>query len=150
MYDAVLFDLFGTLVDDRGNALDGASEILASLPNDRWGIVTSCPKGLALALIEHAGLPQPLVLVTSDDVERGKPDPACYRLGARRLGRPPGRCLVVEDSLQGIAAGTAAGMTVVAVARGRELRPGAGDVHVIEWLADLELQSTTEGLRLRR
>lgn len=150
MYDAVLFDLFGTLVDDRGNPLDGAREILTALPPARWGIVTSCPKGLALSLIGHAGLPVPSVIVTSDDVERGKPDPQCYRLGAERLGRAPERCLVVEDSPQGITAGTAAGMSVVAVARGRHLRPGPGDVHIIEWLGDLDLEVGEEGLCLRR
>lgn len=150
MYDAVLFDLFGTLVDDRGEALDGAAQILASLPPARWGIVTSCPQGLAAGLIAHAGLPMPGVLVTSDDVQRGKPHPQCYRLGAERLQRAPERCLVVEDSLQGIAAGVAAGMSVVAVARGRKLQPGRGDVHIIETLRDLDLQAAEEGLRLRR
>lgn len=150
MYDAVLFDLFGTLVDDRGNAIAGARETLERLPSGRWAIVTSCPRGLAGALLEHAGLPLPEVIVTSDDVERGKPDPRCYMLGAERLAFAPERCLVVEDSAQGVAAGVAAGMTVVAVARGRSLRFSRGDVHVIASLQDLDLAAVEGGLRLRR
>lgn len=150
MYDAVLFDLFGTLVDGRGEAIDGARETLERLPPGRWAIVTSCPRRLAAALLDHAGLPIPAVLVTSDDVERGKPDPHCYALGAERLAFEPGACLVVEDSAQGVAAGVAAGMTVVAVARGRSLRFDRGDVHVIETLRDLDLEEAEGRLCLRR
>jgi beta-phosphoglucomutase-like phosphatase (HAD superfamily) len=150
MYDAVLFDLFGTLVDDRGNAIAGARETLERLPSGRWAIVTSCPRGLAAALLENAGLPLPKVIITSDDVERGKPDPRCYALGAERLDFAPERCLVVEDSAQGVAAGVAAGMSVVAVARGRSLRFDRGDVHVIPSLQDLDIEAVEGGLRLRR
>ncbi|MDP9017710.1 MAG: HAD-IA family hydrolase [Candidatus Eremiobacteraeota bacterium] len=116
-FEAVLFDLFGTLVDERGNALPGASELLQSLPRNRWAIVTSCGRKLALALIAHAGLPQPEVLVSSDDVPLTKPHPACYLAAAQHFGNGPAQCLVVEDSRPGIEAGKAAGMTVVAVAR---------------------------------
>lgn len=116
-FDAALFDLFGTLVDERGDAIPGAREILSLLPASRWAIVTSCSRRLAHGLIEHAGLPQPSVVVTSEDVERGKPAPDGYLLAAKELQAEPDRCLVIEDSRQGIAAGVAAGMTVVAVGR---------------------------------
>ena len=45
----------------------------------------------------------------------GKPDPACYLLGAQRLGVPMGECLVFEDAPVGIRAGEAAGADVVVV-----------------------------------
>ena len=70
------------------------------------------------------------MLVTSDMVERGKPDPAAYLLGAERMGADPGDCVVVEDAPAGIEAGCAAGMRVVAVTtthRADELA-AAGDV----------------------
>jgi len=54
-------------------------------------------------------------MVTADDVDRGKPDPTCYLLGARRLGVHPTDCLVVEDAPAGIAAGRAAGARVLAL-----------------------------------
>jgi pseudouridine-5'-monophosphatase len=58
------------------------------------------------------------VVVLGDDPEvgAGKPAPDIFLLAARRMGAEPQRCLVVEDSPAGIAAGGAAGMTVVAIA----------------------------------
>jgi beta-phosphoglucomutase-like phosphatase (HAD superfamily) len=49
-------------------------------------------------------------------VTRGKPDPACYLEAAARLSSSPGECVVFEDSVAGLAAGRAAGMTLVALA----------------------------------
>ena len=45
----------------------------------------------------------------------GKPDPAAYLAAARRLGAGPGACMVIEDAPAGVAAGKAAGMTVLAL-----------------------------------
>ena len=120
-YAAVCFDLFGTLVDPEGNAVDGARDALRLLPADRWAIVTSCGSAYARILIASAGLPDPRVLVASDDVERGKPAADPYVTGAARLRVAPGSALVVEDSRDGIAAGRAAGMDVLAILRGRGL-----------------------------
>ena len=118
MYRYALFDLFGTLVDDQGRAQPGAAALLASLPPERWAIVTSCPRNLALGLIAHAGLPVPRILVSADDVERGKPAPDCYLAAAAAFGVEPNACVAIEDSAGGIAAARAAGMDVIAVGRG--------------------------------
>jgi beta-phosphoglucomutase-like phosphatase (HAD superfamily) len=56
-------------------------------------------------------------VVTFDDVGRAKPEPDLLLEAARRLGVPPERCLVFEDSPQGIEAARQAGMHVVDVAR---------------------------------
>jgi len=57
------------------------------------------------AVIDGAGLRSHLALVVSqDDVERGKPDPECYLLAAQRLAVDPGELLVVEDTAVGVAA----------------------------------------------
>lgn len=120
-YAAVCFDLFGTLVNPEGNAVDGARDALRLLPADRWAIVTSCGSAYARILIASAGLPDPRVLVASDDVERGKPAPDPYVAGAASLRVAPENALVVEDSRDGIAAGRAAGMDVLAILRGRGL-----------------------------
>ena len=69
-----------------------------------------------MARLERSGLPVPKVLVSGDQVQRGKPAPDPYLEGARRLGRPPGSCIVVEDAPAGIASARAAGMRVIAVA----------------------------------
>lgn len=130
-FDAVLFDLFGTLVDEQGQAIQGARDILRGLPPTRWAIVTSCSRGLAEGLVRRAGLPVPPCIVTSQDVRHGKPAPEGYLLAAARLSVRPDRCLVIEDSAQGIAAGVAAGMTVLGigseVAQLRDLAIGADE-----------------------
>jgi sugar-phosphatase len=95
--------------------LPGAAALLAALPRGRWAVVTSGGRRTATARLEAAGLPLPDVLVHADEVDRGKPDPAGYLLGASRLGVPPGRCLVVEDAPAGVAAGRAAGARVLAL-----------------------------------
>ena len=94
-------------------ALPGAGALLHG--HRRLAIVTSCSTALAILRLQAAELPVPPVLVSSDDVERGKPDPTCYRLGAERLGTDPRRCLVLEDAPAGIAAGRGAGARVLAL-----------------------------------
>lgn len=54
-------------------------------------------------------------LVGGNEVERGKPDPALYRLAAARLGVAPADCLAFEDSENGARAAQAAGVAVVVV-----------------------------------
>jgi beta-phosphoglucomutase-like phosphatase (HAD superfamily)/fucose permease len=95
-------------------AFAGAADVLA-LPPGRVAIATSCTAPLARARLEAAGLPIPDVLVTADQVRRGKPAPDPYLLAAERLGVDPAACLVLEDAPAGIAAARAAGMTVWAV-----------------------------------
>jgi len=96
-------------------AIKGAPAFLRSLPADRWAIVTSAPRVLAVQRLEAAGIPQPEVLVTADDVAQGKPAPDCFLLAARLLDVPARECLVWEDTLAGISAAEAAGATVMVV-----------------------------------
>lgn len=95
----------------------GADELLRSLPTGSWAVVTSATRTLATARLTAAGLPVPEILITADDVPRGKPDAAGYRSAADALGVPPTECVVLEDSPAGAAAGVAAGATVVGVTR---------------------------------
>ena len=62
------------------------------------------------------GLPLPPVLVTSEDVTTGKPDPECYELAAQKLGVNVKECLVFEDAAVGILAAQAVGARVIVVA----------------------------------
>jgi sugar-phosphatase len=96
-------------------AIAGAVEFLNGLPGDQWALVTSAPRPLALRRLQAAGIVPPAVLVTAEDVASGKPDPACYVLGAQRLGVAVQECLVFEDATVGIRAGEAAGADVMVV-----------------------------------
>ncbi len=93
--------------------LPGAKELLHALPPDRYTIVTSGTRRLAIRRLQVAGLPVPPRMITGDDVIHGKPNPEPYLAGAKILGREPQQCLVFEDAPSGIRAGKAAGMTVI-------------------------------------
>ncbi|WP_298688841.1 HAD-IA family hydrolase [uncultured Sphingomonas sp.] len=101
-------------VDDI-DPIAGAAAFLASLPADRWAIVTSAPRLLAERRLAAAGLPLPPLFITAEDVERGKPAPDCFFLAAERLGVAAEDCLVFEDAAAGIAAAEAAGAAVVVI-----------------------------------
>jgi sugar-phosphatase len=92
----------------EARAMPGASVLLSSLTPGTWAIVTSGTRALALARLTAAGLDVPDVLVTADEVTRGKPDPEPYLAAAGLLGRPPADCLVFEDSAPGVAAARSA------------------------------------------
>ena len=95
--------------------IPGAARFLASLPEGRWAIVTSAPRDLAKARLAAAGMPMPKFIVTAEDVVDGKPNPACFRLGAERLGADPAACLVFEDAEAGLLAAEAAGAEAVVI-----------------------------------
>jgi sugar-phosphatase len=93
----------------------GAAGFLQSLPAHQWAIVTSAPRALALRRMAAAGIPEPDVMVTAEDVSAGKPDPSGYRLAARRLDVDIQDCLVFEDATVGILAAEAAGADLLIV-----------------------------------
>jgi sugar-phosphatase len=102
--------------DQRGVVvMPGALELVASIPKGRWGVVTSGSRLLATNRLPHCGLPVPDVLVTSDDVVNGKPDPEPYLKGAELFGLSPAECLVIEDAPAGIQSAHAGGLKVIAI-----------------------------------
>jgi sugar-phosphatase len=116
-------------------AIPGAAELLLGLPRDRWAVVTSAPEPLARARLSAAGLPEPPVLITSEQVAAGKPAPDPYLAAAAGVGVPPGAAIVVEDTPAGIAAARSAGVrSVVGVgadATGADV--GVRDLRELEW-----------------
>jgi mannitol-1-/sugar-/sorbitol-6-phosphatase len=95
--------------------MPGAVELVHSIPDGRWGVVTSGTRLLASARLRFCGLPVPKVLVTADDVVHGKPHPEPYLKGAKLLGFSPEDCLVIEDAPAGIQAARAGGMKVIGI-----------------------------------
>lgn len=96
--------------------IPGSRQLLSALEaaDAPWAIVTSGTRPLVNGWLEVLKLTQPKHLVVAEDVENGKPDPACYLLGRSRLGvSPEARVLVIEDAPAGIKAGKAAGCKVI-------------------------------------
>jgi sugar-phosphatase len=104
-------------IDDKEGvtALPGAEELLGKLPAERFAIVTSATRPLAVARLGYAGLLLPAHMITADDVVNGKPSPEPYLKGAALLGFSAKDCLVFEDTPAGVAAARAAGMQVIAL-----------------------------------
>jgi HAD superfamily hydrolase (TIGR01509 family) len=95
---------------------------------------------LALEMFGWEGYFQ--VLVSGDEVENGKPHPGIFVLCAEKLQIPANKCLVVEDSLNGVKAAKSAGMKCVAV----PFVHNSGQRKEIEELADLVLRNLAEVL----
>jgi mannitol-1-/sugar-/sorbitol-6-phosphatase len=102
--------------DQEGVAvMPGAAELLEAIPEGRWCVVTSGTRYLATARLKLANLPTPQVLVSANDVSKGKPDPEPYLKGAKLLGMNPAECLVLEDAPAGIRAAHAGEMKAIGI-----------------------------------
>lgn len=119
----------------------GAAELVRSLPPASWAVVTSGTTTVAQPRLAAVGIPEPPVLITANDIVRGKPDPEGYLAAASRLGAPAGTCIVIEDSPAGLAAARAAGMQTI----------GVTTTFPAESLAPVDaLVSSLEAVRLER
>jgi len=96
--------------------MPGAIELVKSLPQGTWGVVTSGTRHLATERLRLVGVPIPRVLITADEVANGKPHPEPYLKGAEQLGVKPQHCLVIEDAPAGIRSAHAGGMKVIGFA----------------------------------
>ena len=120
-------------------AVEAVTRIAATIPS---AVASSAHPAVIAAALEAVGLTGCFrAVVSADDVAEGKPAPDVYLEAAHRLGVPPDRCLAVEDSLIGVLAGRAAGMTVVLVPNA-SVAPGEGAAEaasfVIARLIDLD------------
>jgi HAD superfamily hydrolase (TIGR01509 family) len=121
--------------------LPGAVEAVRRLAG-RWplGLASSANRPVIDAVLASAGLTECFsATVSGDEVAHGKPSPDVYLAAADKLGVEPRRAAAVEDSANGLRAGAAAGMLVIAVPN-REFPPGADALA----LADLVVDSVGE------
>ncbi|HET9167745.1 MAG TPA: HAD-IA family hydrolase [Candidatus Angelobacter sp.] len=137
-------------IDDKEGvtALAGAAELLAHLPPDRFAIVTSATRPLAVARLGYAGIPVPRHMITADDVTHGKPSPEPFLKGAALLGFAPEDCLVFEDSPAGIASARSAGMKAIALQTTYPADQLQAANAIIANLADVKATLRDEGITL--
>jgi len=110
--------IYRALIGERAPIVPGAVELARGLHEAGVALAvgSSGPSAnieLVLAAMRIRELIR--VVVTGDDVTRGKPDPQVFSLACRRLSLPPGCCVVVEDAPVGIEAAKSAGAKAVAV-----------------------------------
>jgi HAD superfamily hydrolase (TIGR01509 family) len=122
--DAWYRDLFAAFRRDL-KPIPGAADVLARLRIPTCVASSSAPARLALSLqvTDLASLCGPHVF-DATMVRRGKPAPDLFLYCASRMGAAPARTLVVEDSITGIAAALAAGMTAWAFVGGSHYAAG--------------------------
>lgn len=111
-----------------------------------WSIVTSGTIPLVTGWLDVMKLAHPKNLVTAENVSIGKPDPACYQLGAKKLGlqrQEPSSIVVFEDAPAGVRAGKAAGFTVVALFTTHRLEQlvEAGADYIVQDMRSVSLKS---------
>lgn len=132
--------LMSVMLRQRLQPVAGALELVQSLAVP-FCIASNAPREKIELCLDVTGL-RPYFeerIYSAYDVQRWKPEPDLFLHAASRMGVVPARCAVVEDSLPGVLAGLAAGMTVFALQVeddecGPLLPPG---VHVIRELAEL-------------
>lgn len=95
----------------------GAAQLLAALADKDvpCGLVSSSLRRIVDLVLDQVGRRHFVVSVAGDEVSHRKPHPDPYQSAARRLGVPPGCCVVLEDSMTGILSAEAAGCVAVAV-----------------------------------
>jgi HAD superfamily hydrolase (TIGR01509 family) len=98
--------------------LEAASLLMAAKGRRKIGLVSSGNRLGVIALINAMKWDRIFdVIISGDDVTKGKPDPEPYLAAAAFVGVGPKNCLVLEDTKSGLEAGAAAGMTVLDVTR---------------------------------
>jgi beta-phosphoglucomutase-like phosphatase (HAD superfamily) len=120
---AVRYEIYYEMIGDpqviRNNKWPHAIVVLklAKKNSCKIGLATLSKRKDVEYIIEALGIQKMLdVIVTAEDVSKGKPDPEIYLLASKKLGLNPKECLVIEDSANGVKSGLSAGMNVVAIA----------------------------------
>jgi beta-phosphoglucomutase len=111
------------LIADKLELSEGARALLENLKriNFLLAIGTSAPRANLDCVLERLGLHNYFdAEVTGEDVSNSKPEPDTFLKAAEKLQLPTRRCVVIEDSVQGIQAGKAACMAVIAITTTRK------------------------------
>jgi beta-phosphoglucomutase len=127
------------IIADHLKPSDGAKDLLDDLKDSGFltAVGSSAPKANLDLVLERVNLRDCFdACVSGEQVTHGKPAPDTFLKAAEELILPPGRCAVVEDAVQGVEAGKAAGMPVAAVTTTRK----RADLTI----ADIVVDSLTE------
>lgn len=116
--EQTVMDLLLDLIDREGEAIKGIPELIAFCKTKglKMGLATSSSNVLMNAVLKKLNLGSSLdSRISAEHLQYGKPHPEVFLQCAGLLSTDPQRCVVIEDSLNGVIAGKAARMLVVAV-----------------------------------
>ncbi|WP_427051852.1 HAD family hydrolase [Paenibacillus sp. TC-CSREp1] len=125
------------------------AELVAMPGVERWvqwlheqripiAVASSSPRALIDLIMDKTGLaPYFEIRMTGEEVEHGKPAPDIFLATAEQIGISPARCIVIEDSRNGVQAAKSAGMRCIGY-----LNPGSGNQNLSR--ADLQISSYDE------
>ncbi|MGD8394464.1 MAG: HAD family phosphatase [Candidatus Eiseniibacteriota bacterium] len=126
------------LLPERARPFPAATDVVRQLAERRLALVTSSAGRMVALALEMLGLVGAFeVVVTGEEVRHGKPDPEPFALAAQRLGVDAASCIAVEDSVHGVAAAVAAGMTCIAVLHSFAASALTGAHHLVPAVADV-------------
>lgn len=110
-------DILDRLYSKKLKFKPGAAELIQKLKESNIviAIATSVPRKRLEFALKRLSLGGFDVMITGDDIKKGKPDPEIFLKAAEKLGVDPKECVVLEDSPFGVAAARAANMKAVAV-----------------------------------
>ncbi|MCH7839807.1 MAG: HAD family phosphatase [Planctomycetes bacterium] len=134
--------IYRDLVRANPPIVDGAIDLVVSLheAGAQLAVGSSGPRANIDLILEAMGVrDQVRVVVSSDDVSRGKPDPQVFSMACDRLGLPSRQCVVIEDAPSGVEAARAAGAHCVAVLMHHSRESLKRAHRVVEKLADLRV-----------
>ena len=118
--------------------ISGAGDLLASLPEGAWAVVTSGRSALVRERLRAARIPPPQMLIAAEDVAFGKPHPDGYLAAAKALDVDPSEAVVFEDSPSGVEAALNARVGAVVGVGHRALTTAAEivvpDLAAVAWL----------------
>ncbi|MGD8787194.1 MAG: HAD family phosphatase [Phycisphaerales bacterium] len=121
------------IISDKLALLPGVQKLLNDLKENGFllAIGSSAPRVNLELVLERLSLQNQFnACITDKDVEKGKPAPDTFLKAAEKLFLSPGQCVVVEDAIQGVEAGKAAMMKVVAVTTTRK-REDLGEADIV-------------------
>lgn len=130
--------------------IPGSRAMLDRLDEQRapWAIVTSGTRPLVTGWLDVMKLAHPKNIVTAEDVPNGKPDPACYKMGEKKLllQQQKPSIVVFEDAPAGVRSGKAAGFIVVALHTTHSLEQlvEAGADYIVKDMQSVILKSWDE------
>jgi beta-phosphoglucomutase len=138
------------LIEEKLILPPGVGGLLDDLKNNGFllAVGSSAPKANLDMVLQRVKIRSYFnACVTGEEVVEGKPAPETFLKAAQKIGLPSDCCVVVEDAVQGVEAGKAAGMSVVAVTTTRDRSALSKADIIVDSLGELKAKDFAKLLR---